>query len=203
VRQLSAYGRQQKDAPALVNLRTVLDDLMPVLTRVAGTPVELSLPDLDTPLHVDVEVDRVERMLVNVAAHARGRLRASGRLRLEAASVTPDRDFAEKYPNVRLGAHVVLTVTEVRETAPADVVAALGERSEGGKAPGPSAHELSTLQALVSDCGGHLWLMSEPTGNLVLKIHLPRRALDDLDRPVPAKVPARVGWFGRLSGTRR
>jgi hypothetical protein len=203
IRQLSDYGQQQKDAPILANLRTVLDDLTPVLTRVAGTPVDVTVPDLSTPLHVDAEAERVERMLVNVAAHARGRLRGGGRLRIEAAPVLPDRDFAEKYPNVRPGTHIVLTVTEVREPAPADVEAALGERSVAGRAPGPSAHELSTLQALVNDCSGHLWLMTEPAGNLVLKIHLPRRALDDLDRPAPTKSSGRGRWLGRLAGVRR
>jgi hypothetical protein len=41
--------------------------------------------------------------------------------------------------------------------------------------------DLGTLQALVSGCGGHLWMMAEPPGDMVLKIHLPRRVLDRPD----------------------
>jgi hypothetical protein len=38
--------------------------------------------------------------------------------------------------------------------------------------------DLGALQALVADCGGHLWMEVAPPGDMALKIHLPRRVLD-------------------------
>jgi hypothetical protein len=59
--------------------------------------------------------------------------------------------------------------------------------------------DLGTLQTLVSDCGGHLWMIAEPSGNMVLKIHVPRRVLDRAD---PALQPVRSRWIHRAFGAR-
>jgi hypothetical protein len=202
LRQLSIYGQQQTNAADLVNVTTVLRDLEPVLRRVAGGDIELTLPQTSMPLHVDVEAERIERILVNVAAYARGRMAGSGRLIFDVASVMMDRAFFEKYPNVRPGAHVLLTITEIRgEARPGATALALGA-SETPSTPHPTSVDLGTLQSLVTDCGGHLWLTMEPQGEMVLKIHLPRRALDALDPPAAPK-PGRTRWIERLAGVRR
>ena len=116
LRQLAVYGNEQKNAPELVDVNEVLRDLEPVLKRVAGGNIELVLPKVSTPLNLDVEAERVERMLVNVAAYGRERMPLGGRLMIEVASVVVDRKFVAKYPNVRPGAHVLLTFSEVRST---------------------------------------------------------------------------------------
>ena len=121
LRQLSVYGNEQKNVAELVDVNKVLRDLAPVLKRVAGGNIELVLPKASTPLNLDVEAERVERMLVNVAAYGRERMPLGGRLMIEVASVVVDRNFVEKYPNVRPGAHVLLTVTEVRGAARPDL----------------------------------------------------------------------------------
>jgi hypothetical protein len=54
------------------------------------------------------------------------------------------------------------------------------------------------MQSLVADCGGHLWMAAEPSGDMVLKIHLPRRALDDSE-----SAKSKGGWISRLAGARR
>lgn len=203
LRQLSVYGQQQRNAADLVNVPTVLRDLEPVLRRVAGGDIDIVLPDTSMPLHVDVDAERVERILVNVAAYARGRMASSGRLTFDVAAVMMDRTFYEKYPNVRPGAHVLLTVTEVRGTTP-PAVAAAAPPADADAASGAdrTGVDLGTLQALVTDCGGHLWMTMDPQGDMVLKIHLPRRVLDSLDAPAPAK-PGRARWIERLAGVRR
>jgi hypothetical protein len=50
--------------------------------------------------------------------------------------------------------------------------------------------DLAPLQALVNDCGGHLWVTAEPGGDMVLKIRLPRRELDRAEVAEQAKRPA-------------
>jgi hypothetical protein len=57
--------------------------------------------------------------------------------------------------------------------------------------------DLGTLQSLVSGCGGHLWMMAQPKGDMVLKIRLPRRVL----RPEPP-VTARARWIKRAASLR-
>jgi PAS domain S-box-containing protein len=204
--QLAAYGNEQKNVPDLVDVNKVLRDMGPVLKRVAGDNIELVLPKASTPLNLDVEAGRVERMLVNVAAYGRERMPLGGRLMIEVASVVVDRTFVAKYPNVRPGAHVLLTVNEARGAVRPDFSAAVRTQASGANATAsPSDNpgvDLGALQALVSDCGGHLWMMAEPPGDMVLKIHLPRRVLDRPDPRAPAKRPGRSRWIHRAFSAR-
>lgn len=196
LRQLAEYGGKQKQALPLVDVNSVLRDLAAVLKRVAGDHFELILPKDSTPLNLDVEAEQVERILVNVAAYARMRMPLGGRLLIDIAPALLDHEFAERYPSVRPGAHVLFTVTEMKGPTPvanADVLDSDGAEVHDG--PGV---DLGVLQSLVANCGGHLWIAAEPSGDMVLKIHLPRRALDDR---AGARGPAR--WIGRLVAASR
>jgi hypothetical protein len=186
--------------PSLVDVNHLLRDLGSVLKRVAGDNIELVLPKASKPLHLDVEAERVERILVNVSAYARERMPFGGRLMIEVASVVLNRTFAEKHPNVRPGAHVLFTVTEVKGPQRADWPVSLltpASKTSGADAEKPGV-DLGVLQALVNDCGGHLWIAAEPSGDMVLKIHLPSRQLDDRE------TTKRSGrWISRLAGARQ
>lgn len=202
LRQLSVYGNKQTIARGPANLQRVLRDLEPVLKRVAGDDIELVLPK-PSPLNVDVEPERMERVFVNVASYARERMPHGGRLNIELTTAIVDRRFVAKYPNVRPGDHVLITITEVRgtvhtglPTGPRDDSAAAVSRS----APEKPGVDLGALLSLVGDCGGHLWMSAEPPGNMVLKIHLPRPASDgQQDRHAPVPRPdqrrTRARWF--------
>jgi hypothetical protein len=78
-----------------------------VLKNVVGADVEVALRDTSTPLNVDVNIERIERLLVNLASYGRGRMPAGGRLRIELGTSVVDRHFSAKHPNVRLGLHAV------------------------------------------------------------------------------------------------
>ena len=91
----------------------------------------------------------------------------------EIASTTVDGQFVAKFPNVRRGAHVLLTVTQ--DGAQEHESTAGGNRS-GPSVSGTTGGDLSTLHGLVRHCGGHLWMDTETTGETKIKIHLPLRA---------------------------
>jgi two-component system cell cycle sensor histidine kinase/response regulator CckA len=189
LRQVTQYGAKQKQVAPLVAVNNVLQDLASVLKRVAGDNIALVLPKDSKPLNLDVDAEQAERIFVNVAAYARQRMPFGGRLLIESTPAIVDREFAEKYRNVRPGAHVLFTVTEQKSPTSTQAASDLtGARAQDG--PGL---DLGVLQSLVGDCGGHLWMAAEPTGDMVLKIHLPRRPLDD---PEAAKVRGR--WISRL-----
>jgi PAS domain S-box-containing protein len=202
LQQFAAYGDEQKNTPELVDVSTLLRDLEPVLKRVAGDDIDFVLKPPRTPLNLDVEARRVERMLINVAAYSRERMPFGGRLAIDVASVVVNREFVARYPNVRPGDHVLLTVSEVPGRARRASPQTVGTAPAAAPASSPSDNpgvDLGTLQALVSDCGGHLWMTAERSGNMVLKIHVPRRVLD---RSRPAMRPVRPRWIHRAFGAR-
>ena len=197
LRQLGVYGSKQVSALEPVTVHRVLRDLQGVLKRVAGDDIELILPRTSPPVEVDVDAERVERVLVNVASYARERMPRGGRLKIELANAVVDRRFIAKYPNVRPGSHVLVTVTEMASTARLDssLGLALGQAGDAtGAASDKPGVDLGPLLGLIGECGGHLWVTAEPPGNMVLKIHLPTRASSDT---TGARAPATPAGRGR------
>ena len=145
------------------------EDLEPVLKNVVGGDVEVALRDTSTPLNVDVNTERIERLLVNLASYGRGRIPAGGRLRIELGTSVVDRHFSAKHPNVRLGLHALITVTETGLSKGDDAEPSQPRRRKAAR----SGVDFATLQSLVSDCGGHLWMNVHPLGEMVAKIRLP------------------------------
>jgi PAS domain S-box-containing protein len=195
LQELAACGEEQTRTPMLVDLNTLVRDLEPVLKNVVGADVEVALRDTSTPLNVDVNTERIERLLVNLASYGRGRMPAGGRLRIELGTSVVDRHFSAKHPNVRLGLHALITVTETRAAREEDGQS----RPRTRKAARPGV-DFATLQGLVSDCGGHLWMKVHPLGEMVAKIRLP--LVTPRDQRAPRALTARTGrerqaarWF--------
>jgi PAS domain S-box-containing protein len=193
LRQLSVYGDQQTSAVEPVEVSQVLRAFAPVLGRVAGDQIQFALPKASRPLHVDVDVERVQRIFVNVASYARQRMPDGGRLKVELGRVEAERNLLAKHPNVRPGAHALITITEERAKAPAAVdprsAAAGSPASKSSESPGL---DLGVLLEIVGGCGGHLWMAAEPAGNMVLKIHLPLRVSDALADQTQAGTATRL-----------
>jgi len=174
LRQLARYADDQVTNLEPVDLHRVMRDLEPVLQELAGDDIQVVLPEQlqeVPPFNVDLTAQRVERLLINLARYSRGRIASGGRMVFEIASTTVDGQFVAKYPNVRRGAHVLLTVTQ--DGAQASMA---GGNGSGPSVAGTTGGDLSALHGLVRHCGGHLWMDTETTGETKIKIHLPLRA---------------------------
>ncbi|HEX6572459.1 MAG TPA: PAS domain-containing protein, partial [Steroidobacteraceae bacterium] len=192
LRQLGAYGDRQVRALEPVSVQRVLRDLAPVLKCVAGDPIELVLPKASGSFDVDVEAERLERVLVNVASFARERMPQGGQMKIDLATTSVGRRFTAKYPNIRPGPHVLITVTELPGSA--EFHGGKERRSRSSYTPGV---DLGALVDLIGTCGGHLWMEAQPAGNMSVKIHLPKPAT--FDPTGPTGPGARADRRGRLA----
>lgn len=169
VRQLAAYGDSQARAVEPVSAQRILHDLAPVLRRLAGERIELTLSKSSGSFLVDAGAERLERILVNVVGYARQRMSAGG-MRIDLATTAVGRRFVARHPHVRPGDHVLITVTELPHAGAAVAVDLNAQwRDQAGV-------DLGALVELIGTCGGHLWMEAQPAGNIVIKIHLPKRA---------------------------
>ena len=98
LRQLAAYGEEESRKPAVVELRTVVRNVAPVLQHVVGDGVEVQLPAAAAPLNVDAGSERVKRLLVNLAAAGHERMPFGGRLKIELGTIVVDRSQASRRP---------------------------------------------------------------------------------------------------------
>lgn len=185
LRQLGAYSNEQVRALEPVSVQRVLRDLAPVLKRLVGDQIELVMPKSGGPFNVDVDAERLERVLTNVASYARERMPSGGQVMIDLASTSVGRRFVARYANVRPGDHVLITVTELPAGGEFGADQKRGSRSSDR--PGV---DLGVLVDLIASCGGHLWLEAQPAGNMVVKIHLPK--------PPAAASEPRGGRLSRL-----
>jgi two-component system, cell cycle sensor histidine kinase and response regulator CckA len=174
LRRLGIYGDEQKRALEPVSVKHVLRDLAPVLRRLVGERISLELPKSAGLFPVDVDAERLERVLTNVAGYARERMPMGGQVKIDLATIAIGRRFAAGHSNVRAGDHVLITVTELPSAGSrhTDVLSP-------ARRPDTVGMELGVLVELISSCGGHLWLEAQPAGNMLLKIHLPRLAIKE------------------------
>jgi chromosome segregation ATPase len=186
LQQLATFGDEQARTPMLVDLNTLIGDLEPVLKRLAGDQVDVQIGHSPSPLNVEAQIERVERLLVNLASYGRERMPSGGRLRVDVRTEVVDRHFTARHRNVRLGLHALITVTGTRAPARTDKGPHARDdastRSQGRTAARPGVN-VGTLQRLVSECGGHLWMKIEPDGDLVAKIRLPLSSSPDQTLP--------------------
>ena len=149
-----------------------------------------------------MDAERVERVLVNVASYARERMPPGGRLKIELSTVMVDRRFIAKYPNVRPGAHLLITVTEIPSTVrampPIGLTPEPATAEAEGVGPTEPGVDLGALLGLIGECGGHVWMAAEPPGNMVLKIHLPTRiSAEPTDQRPPVTLAGRAQSMAR------
>ena len=112
LRQFMAYGHRQISNFEPVSMQRLLRDLEPVLKRVLGDEIILTLPKTWDRFEVDVDSECVERILVNVANSARERMPKGGRVKIHLATTRVEQGFLERHSKVRPGAHVLVTITE-------------------------------------------------------------------------------------------
>jgi hypothetical protein len=77
-----------------------------------------------------------------------------GQLKIELGTIVVDRHFAAKHPNVRLGPHALVTVTESRRAARTDETLQLHTDEAGPSSPSVAVQrrvDLGTLQELVAE----------------------------------------------------
>ncbi len=172
--QLLTFGRRQVLSPRPVDLNPVIGAQLEPLRQLIGAGIELTLmlaPGLD-PTRVDP--GQVEQMLMDLAANARDAMPQGGRLTIETANVEFDAAAARRRA-VQPGPYVMLAVTDTGQGMDAATQARLFEPFFTTKEPGRrTGLGLSSVYAVVRQCGGNVFVSSERGRGSRFEITLPR-----------------------------
>jgi signal transduction histidine kinase/ActR/RegA family two-component response regulator len=173
-RQLLAFSRQQMLAPAVVDLNDVVAHMDTMLRRLIGEDVDLRTV---TPPYIGkVKVDRgqIEQVIMNLAINARDAMPNGGTLIIETAGVFLDERYASTHVGVKVGPHVLLSVTDAGVGIPPEVQGRIFEpfftTKERGKGTGLG---LATVLGVVEQSGGSISVFSEPGNGATFKIYFP------------------------------
>jgi two-component system, cell cycle sensor histidine kinase and response regulator CckA len=170
LRELVATGRAAPRPVEPLDLNAVIVELGPLIARIAGSQVKVTVALAEQPARALVERSRLEHALLNLVANARNALPEGGEVRI--ATKLPSGSGG---PADEAGSrHVLLVVSDdgvgmtesVREHA-------CDEFFTTREATGGSGLGLASVKRFVIESGGNLTLESEPDRGTTVTLRLP------------------------------
>ncbi|HST06802.1 MAG TPA: PAS domain S-box protein, partial [Gemmatimonadaceae bacterium] len=188
-RQLLAFSRKQIIEPTLLDLNKVVGNLRPMLGRLIGEDVNVSLTLLPDLAPVTADGGQIEQIVMNLAVNARDAMPKGGTLTIETANVELDEHYAETHRGVKPGPYVALTVTDTGTGMTPQVQARLFEPFFTTKEPGKGTGlGMATVYGIVTRCGGSIGVYSEIGRGTSFNVYFPRGDAAEMIVEAPAPV---------------
>jgi signal transduction histidine kinase len=174
-RQMLALSRRQVLQPKVIDLNTALAKVEPMLRRIIGEDIAMTVNARAAHPFVRVDPGQVEQVVMNLVVNARDAMPKGGRLIVETSDATLDTAAVTDMPDAPPGEYVMLTVADTGTGMTPEVRARIFEpyftTKEVGKGTGLG---LSTAYGIISQSDGHIALSSEPGLGTTFRIYLPR-----------------------------
>ncbi len=191
VRQLLAFGRQQRLQPRVVAINEAIGDLSAMLVRLLGSKVRLEI-ELESPGRmVRVDPTQLDQVLVNLAVNARDAMPDGGRLSLRSGHITLFRPLARGHETIPPGRYVMIEVEDTGTGIAPEVLPRIFDpffttrRERGGSGLG-----LATAHGIIRQSDGFIAVESEPGRGTCFRIYLPRHdASEAIAMPTPPEPP--------------
>jgi signal transduction histidine kinase/CheY-like chemotaxis protein len=172
-RQMLAFSRRQILQLKVIDLNVALQKVEPMLRRVIGEDIVMTISPKATHPFVRVDPGQLEQVIMNLVVNARDAMPKGGRLTVETSDATLDASALP--PSSRPGEYVMLAVSDTGVGMPADVRARIFEpyftTKDVGKGTGLG---LSTAYGIVQQSEGYIHVYSEPGQGTTFRIYLPQ-----------------------------
>ncbi len=93
--QLAGFARRRAKRPALRDLRTVIDQISPVLVHVTGDDITWTMVSGDEPLYASLDASELEQCLAAIVTQGREALPLGGQMKLSLAGAMQEGAAAE------------------------------------------------------------------------------------------------------------
>ncbi|MDP2158039.1 MAG: PAS domain S-box protein, partial [Nitrospirota bacterium] len=171
--QLLAFSRKQRLQLEIVQLNSVIENIIKMLTRIIGEDIVMEL-HMGSVKNILADSGQIGQIIMNLAINARDAMPNGGRLTIETADLIIDEPFAPELKDVKPGQYVLFSVAdngtgmsrEVRER----IFEPFFTTKELGKGTGLG---LATVYGIVKQHNGHISVSSEPGKGTSFKIYLP------------------------------
>ena len=175
VQRLLSFSRQQPLRPTVINIRALIEDIIPLLQRSLSSRIKLNLEFNDESLIARIDAHQLENALLNLAVNARDAMPDGGNLKIQAQCVTLDEHDSREYDVVQ-GEFIRIDVSDTGVGMEPEIQARIFEpfftTKDFGRGSGLG---LSMIYGFVKQSGGGITVTSESergtTMSLVLPVH--------------------------------
>lgn len=192
---LLEFTRPRRIARVPVQLNGVIAEWEHLLAVVVGSHVRLIkdlAPNLPTILG---DRNELRHILINLVSNARDAMGTSGTLTIRTHEVAADRRLDHGGLDEQLSAYVVLTVSDTGTGMTPETKTRLFQPFFSTKGePGARGLGLATVQEIVRETGGLIWVRSQVGAGTSVEVHFPVHH-GEVDEPVPPE-PANVSGAG-------
>jgi PAS domain S-box-containing protein len=192
-RQLLTFSRQQVVQPRVLPLRPVIEEISPMLQRLVGEDVELSVTVDPVLGSVTADPNQIGQVLLNLVVNARDAMPHGGRLGIEARNVDLAAAGVREDHELRPGAYALIAVSDsgigMDEATKARIFEPFFTTKGVGKGTGLG---LATVYGIVKQGGGHIAVTTAPGEGTTFRIYLPRVEGEEADGslgPAPTRLP--------------
>jgi two-component system, cell cycle sensor histidine kinase and response regulator CckA len=176
-RQLLAYSRQQVVFPKILDLNEVVQNLTTLLQRMVREDITISFRPTIPIGSIHADPGSIEQVLMNLVVNARDAMPGAGEIVIETGHAELDEHYVSNHPGSHTGQHVVLVVSDTGCGMEEEVKSHIFEPFFTTKGIGQGTGlGLSTVYGIVKQCGGSVWVYSEPGKGTTFKIYFPRVA---------------------------
>jgi CheY-like chemotaxis protein len=173
-RQLLTFSRQEVVQPETLDLNQVIAGMDRMLRRLIREDVELiTVPGANLGT-IWADRGQLEQIVMNLVLNARDAISDGGRITIETARAEVEAGFAHEHVGITPGSFVVLTIADTGLGMDSATRARIFEPFFTTKGNGRGTGlGLSTVSGIVQQCGGSIWVDSEPGKGSVFRIYLP------------------------------
>jgi CheY-like chemotaxis protein len=174
--QLLAFSRRQVLQPSLLSVEEVVNDVSPMLAKLAGSDRELVVRPSDTAGQVRADRGQLEQVVVNLVLNARDATAAGGRISIDCGTVSLDDSYRARHEDVAIvpRRYAMIAVSDTGSGMTAEVRARAFEPFFTTKPVGQGTGlGLSTVYGIVKQSDGYVWVYSEEGHGTTIKVYLP------------------------------
>ncbi|HXJ43176.1 MAG TPA: response regulator, partial [Bryobacteraceae bacterium] len=173
-KQLLAFSRKQVTEPRLLKLNDAAGESEAMLRRLVPTNVEFRAFYGARNDEVVTDPSQVHQILMNLVVNACDAMPTGGNLTVQTANVLLDKQDAAEDSGIKIGQHVLLTVSDTGTGMDDETLRHIFEpfftTKDVGKGTGLG---LSTVYGIVQQCGGFVQAESTIGQGTTFKIYLP------------------------------
>jgi PAS domain S-box-containing protein len=193
-RQLLLFGRRQVMQRRILDLNSLLSDLLNMLSRLIGEHITLRLEGFKGSLWVEADPGMIEQVVMNLVVNARDAMPQGGQITLRLLRCTIDAAHVTRHPEARLGPFVSLSVQDtgcgMDEHTLARIFEPFFTTKDVGKGTGLG---LSTVYGIIQQHQGWIEVTSQPGEGATFHVFLPAKAMPASEAPAVPEVPAQGG----------